>query len=98
LWTLPRVAQVIERVTGVSYHAGHVWRVMRTMGWTLQRPARRARERNDEAIRQWVAARWPAVKKKRGASKPGLPSKMRAGSRSGRRSAAPGPRGAKPRS
>src|SRR5512143_329384 len=98
LWTLPRVAQVIERVTGVNYHAGHVWRVMRTMGWTLQRPARRARERNDEAIRQWVAERWPAVKKKRGASTPGLPSKMRVGSPSGLRSAAPGPRGAKPRS
>lgn len=98
LWTLPRVAQVIERVTGVKYHAGHVWRVMRAMGWTLQRPARRARERNDEAIRQWVAERWPAVKKKRAASKPGLPSKMRAGSPSGLRSAAPGPRAVKPRS
>ena len=32
LWTLPRVAQVIERRTGVTYHAGHVWRVMRAMG------------------------------------------------------------------
>jgi transposase len=63
LWTLPRVAQVIERVTGVRYHAGHVWRVMQAMGWTLQRPARRAKERNEEAIRQWVAERWPAVKK-----------------------------------
>lgn len=90
LWTLPRVAQVIEHVTGVRYHAGHVWRVMRAMGWTLQRPARRAKERNEEAIRQWVAERWPAVKKKPGASKPGSPSKMKAGSPSGRRSGAPG--------
>lgn len=98
LWTLPRVAQVIERVTGVDYHAGHVWKVLRSMGWTLQRPARRARERNDEAIRQWVVERWPAVKKKRGASTPGLPSKTKAGSRSGRRSAAPGPPAAKLRS
>ncbi len=91
LWTLPRVAQVIERVTGVRYHAGHVWRVMRTMGWTLQRPARRAKERNEAAIRQWVAVRWPAVKKKPGARTPGLPSKMKAVSPSGRRSVAPGP-------
>lgn len=98
LWTLPRVSRVIEQVTGVDYHAGHVWKVLRSMGWTLQRPARRARERNDEAIRQWVAGRWPAVKKKRGASKPGLPSKTKAGSRSGRRSVAPGPLAAKPRS
>ncbi|MGH8276809.1 MAG: winged helix-turn-helix domain-containing protein [Steroidobacteraceae bacterium] len=95
LWTLPRVAQVIERVTGVSYHAGHVWRVMRAMGWTLQRPARRARERNEEAIRQWVADRWPAVKKKPAASTPGLPSKTKAGSPSGRRSVALGPPAAK---
>src|SRR5271169_1076207 len=98
LWTLPLVAHVIERVTGVDYHAGHVWKVLRAMGWTLQRPARRARERNDEAIRQWVADRWPAVKKKRGASTPGLPSKTKAGSRSGLRSAAPGPPAAKLRS
>lgn len=90
LWTLPRVAQVIERVTGVRYHAGHVWRVMRAMGWTLQRPARRAKERNAEAIRQWVAERWPAVKKKPGASTPGLRSKTKAGSPSARRSGAPG--------
>ena len=95
LWTLPRVAQVIERVTGVSYHAGHVWRVMRAMGWTLQRPARRARERNEEAIRQWVAERWPAVKKKPAASTPGLPSKTKAVSPSGRRSVALGPPAAK---
>jgi len=98
LWTLPRVSQVIERVTGVSYHAGHVWKVLRSMGWTLQRPARRARERNEEAIRQWVAKRWPAVKKKRGASRPGLPSKTKAESRSDLRSAAPGHLAAKPRS
>ena len=98
LWTLPRVAQVIERETGVSYHAGHVWRVMRAMGWTLQRPARRARERNEEAIRQWLAERWPVVKKKRAASKPGLPSKTKAGSRSGLRSAALGHPAAKRRS
>jgi len=91
LWTLPRVAQVIERVTGVRYHAGNEWRGMRRMGWRLQRPARRAKERNEAAIRQWVAVRWPAVKKKPGASTPGLPSKMKAVSPSGRRSVAPGP-------
>jgi transposase len=98
LWTLPRVSQVIERATGVDYHAGHVWKVLRSMGWTLQRPARYAKERNDKAIRQWVAERWPAVKKKRGASTPGLPSKTRAGSRNDLRCAAPGLLAAKPRS
>jgi transposase len=37
LWTLPRVAQVIEAATAVRYHPGHVWRVLRQMGWSLQR-------------------------------------------------------------
>jgi transposase len=98
LWTLPRVAQVIERVTGVHYHPGHVWRVLRQMGWTLQRPARKARERNEEAIRQWIAERWPAVKKKPAANKRGSHSRTRAESRSVPRSVAPGHPAAKPRS
>jgi len=34
LWTLPRVAQVIESTTAVRYHPGHVWRVLRKMGWS----------------------------------------------------------------
>jgi transposase len=68
LWTLARVAEVIERVSGVSYHPRHVWRILREqLGWTWQRPARRAAERNDEAIHQWVKGRWPQVKKGPGA-------------------------------
>lgn len=71
LWTLPRVALLIQRQTGVSYHPGHVWKILRAMDWSLQRPARRARERNSEKIRQWVAQRWPAVKKTRGDNRRG---------------------------
>jgi transposase len=64
LWTLPRVAEVIARVTGVSYHPGHVWHVLRDqLDWTWQRPARRAVERNDAAVEQWVTKRWPQLKK-----------------------------------
>lgn len=63
LWTLQRVGEVIEDVTGVRYHTGHVWRVLRQMGWTRQRPARKATERDDEAIDRWVKERWPRVKK-----------------------------------
>jgi transposase len=63
LWTLPRVARVIERLTGVTYHPGHVWRILRRLDWSLQRPARRARERNEEAVRQWVSTRWSVIKK-----------------------------------
>jgi transposase len=68
LWTLARVAEVIEAVTGVRYHNGHVWRILREqLGWTRQRPARQAIERDDEAIEQWAKERWPKVKKAPGA-------------------------------
>jgi transposase len=70
LWTLARVAEVFETVTGVQYHPGHVWRVLRQMGWSRQRPARQAIERDDAAIERWVNERWvnerwPKVKKLR---------------------------------
>ena len=98
LWTLPRVATVIERLTGVHYHAGHVWYILRGLQWSLQRPTRQARERDESAIRHWVAARWPTVKKTPGAGAPGLSSRTKAGSRSSPSSGAPGRRAAKPRS
>src|SRR5918994_1803020 len=67
LWTLKRAAEVIERVTGVSYHPARVWYILRHgLNWSWQRPARRATERNDEAIQQWVKKGWPALKKGHG--------------------------------
>jgi transposase len=64
VWTLQRVAEMIDRLTGVSYHPAHVWSILRRdLKWSWQRPARRATERNDEAIHQWVKKRWPALKK-----------------------------------
>jgi transposase len=96
LWTLPRVAIVIERVTGVRYHPGHVWRILGRLDWTLQRPAKRAKERNDAAVQHWVDVRWPAVKKTLAAGAPGSSSRTKAASRNARRSAAPGRRAARP--
>ena len=64
LWTLLRVAVVIERATGVHFHPGHVWKILGAMKWSLQRPAKQARERNDEGRRLWMAKRWPAIKKR----------------------------------
>jgi transposase len=95
LWTLPRVAQVIEQVTGVHYHPGHVWKLLRALGWTRQRPARRARERNEAAIQEWIATRWPAVKKKPAASTRGSRSRTKAASPNSPRSGGPGRPGAK---
>jgi len=68
VWTLPRVAEVIERLTGVSYHPGYVWYILRDkLRWSWQRPARRAVERDDAAIERWVKQRWPQLKKGPGA-------------------------------
>src|SRR5260370_15106888 len=92
LWTLPRVATVIARLTGVHYHPGHVWYLLRGLQWSLQRPARRARERDEAAIRQWVSRRWPAVNKTPAANGPGSSSRTQAGARSNPSSRALGPR------
>jgi transposase len=62
LWTLARIAAVIEQLTGVRYHPGHVWRLLRRLGWSLQRPARRAAERDEAAIARWRAQEWPRIK------------------------------------
>ena len=63
LWTLQRVAIVIERLFGHHYHPSGVWRVLRRLGWSVQRPRAKAKERNDDAIVQWKFKRWPQVKK-----------------------------------
>jgi transposase len=59
-WTLERITTVIERVTGVTYHRGHVWKLLRhRLHYRLLRPARRAVERDERAIARWVAEDWP---------------------------------------
>ncbi len=63
LWTLARVAEVIERCFRVRYHPCHVWKVLRRMGWSAQKPERRAREQNEEAVRKWREEEWPRIKK-----------------------------------
>lgn len=65
LWTLPRTADLIESLTGVRYHSGHVWRILGDLGFSCQRPERRAIERNEQEVRQWKRTKWPALKKKR---------------------------------
>lgn len=95
LWTLPRVAKLIGDLTGVRYHPAHVWRVLRQLNWSLQRPVRRARERNEKQIRKWVAEEWPRIKKKPADRRPGSHSSTKAESRTGRRSAGHGRRAAK---
>ena len=64
LWTCPRVAEVIEERFGVDYHVDHVCRVLHRLGWSPQKPQRRAIERDEEAIEGWVKRQWPRIKKK----------------------------------
>ena len=63
LWTLPRVAKLIARRFGVQYSTGHIWYLLRGLGFSCQRPAKRALQRDEAAIRQWRTKRWPALKK-----------------------------------
>jgi transposase len=75
LWTLERVAVVITQLTGVRYHPGHVWVILRSrLGWTLQRPERRASERDEEAIQRWMQQEWPRIKKGPPQNRPGSSS------------------------
>jgi transposase len=62
LWTLDRIATVIERLSGVRHHPAHVWALLHhRLGWSVQRPVRRAAERDQAAIDRWVKERWPQI-------------------------------------
>jgi transposase len=64
LWTAARVAHLIEQECGVAYHPGHVWRLLRQLGWSCQRPSGRALEQDQAAVQRWKQKRWPELKKK----------------------------------
>jgi len=64
LWTLARVAEVIAVTFGVEYHPSAVWHILRSMGWSNQKPERRARERDEQAIATWRQEDWPRIKKR----------------------------------
>ncbi len=63
VWTTRRVAEVIKRQFGVSYHPAHCSRILRALKHSVQKPVQRATQRNEDAIRSWKAERWPALKK-----------------------------------
>lgn len=63
LWTLKRVRALIERLFGVRFSEVHVWRLLGAMGFSSQKPERRAIERNEQAVVAWKRKTWPALKK-----------------------------------
>jgi transposase len=75
VWTLERIAVVIQGLTGVQLSNSSVWRLLRgRLGWTVQRPQRQAKERDEQAIQHWVAHEWPRIKKGQPQTRPGLSS------------------------
>lgn len=90
LWTLPRVATVIQRLIGIRYHPGHVWKILGAMNWTLQKPEKQAKERDPNQVEYWKTVRWTEVKKTLCSSAPGSSSKTNPDSPSSPRSAEPG--------
>ncbi len=63
LWTCPRIAQWLKGQYGIRYHPAHVSRLLHALGFSPQRPTRRAIERDEKEIQRWVREEWPRVKK-----------------------------------
>jgi len=61
VWTTKRVATLIRQEFGVEYHPAHVSRVLRQLGWSVQKPIRRATQRDEAAITAWHDERLPAL-------------------------------------
>ena len=64
LWTCARVAKVVRRRFGVSYHPDHLGRILHELGYAPQKPRRVAREQDAEAVDEWLKKDWPRIKKK----------------------------------
>lgn len=65
LWTAKRIVKLIHDVFGVHYHQNHIPRLLRSLGWTAQRPQREAVEKDPEKINDWIRVTWKRIKKKR---------------------------------
>jgi transposase len=63
LWTIKRVRETIKRHFGVQYSEVHVWRLLGRLGFSSQKPEKRAKERDEQAIARWKKRTWPALKK-----------------------------------
>lgn len=64
LWTLRRVGALIKRLYGVTYGQTQIWRILGALGFSAQKPEKRAIERDEAAVRHWQRRTWPRLKKK----------------------------------
>jgi transposase len=74
IWTTRRVGELVERKFEVTYHRDHVGRLLHCLGWSHQKPNRRALQRDEAAIENWKRKHWPRIKKGRRNWAPTLPS------------------------
>jgi transposase len=63
VWTCQRVAQLIKREFGIGYHPAHVSRILKRLGFSLQKPDPLANQRDEDAIKEWKEKRWPELKR-----------------------------------
>ncbi|MEW6169933.1 MAG: winged helix-turn-helix domain-containing protein [Pseudomonadota bacterium] len=63
LWTVKRVRVLIKRQFGIAYSNTGCWELLRGLGFSPQRPQKRALQRNEQAIATWKRKTWPALKK-----------------------------------
>lgn len=80
LWTLKRISEVLCQITGVKLSIARTWTLIREMGWSCQRPARRARQRKEEQVQEFITKTWENVKKKQNQKKCISHSKMKVAS------------------
>jgi len=64
LWTLSRIRKLIQGRFHVNYHPGHVWKILQALGWSCQKPERRATQRDEAAIAHWKRYVWPQIRRK----------------------------------
>jgi transposase len=74
LWTLKRIGQIVHKKFRVPLCTGSLWNLMDSLGWSCQKPQKKARERREQAIRYWKYHVWPHIKKGQRAWSPlGIP-------------------------
>lgn len=64
LWTTERVKAVVKRIFGITYTTVGIWKLLHKMGFSWQRPKRRAKERDEKVIADWLMNTWPKLKKR----------------------------------
>ena len=65
IWTTGRVTKVIEQEFGKKFHRDHVFKILtQKLGWSWQKPGKRAREQDPIAVMRWLESEWPEIKKK----------------------------------